>query len=191
MTGSMKSYILFAGVNGAGKTTLFNTNHLYAGMIRINLDETVRSFGSWKNSGDVLKAGLICVKRIRDCLQQGISFNQETTLCGRSIIKQIRKAKECGFRVELYYVGVESPEIAKERVRDRVKQGGHGIPGEDIERRYYESLKNLPIVLKFCDKATIYDNSEEFKKLAEYDEGNCMWLSEKPPEWFCKIMLPK
>ena len=41
------------------------------------------------------------------------------------------------------YIGVESSDIAKERVKYRVSQGGHGIPDEDIERRYYESLENL------------------------------------------------
>ena len=54
--GNMKSYIIIAGVNGVGKTTLFNTNHIYKDMIRVNLDETVRSFGSWKNNNDVGKA---------------------------------------------------------------------------------------------------------------------------------------
>lgn len=51
----------------------------------------------------------------------------------------------------MYYVGVASVEIAKERVALRVKKGGHGIPDKDIERRFVESIKNLPRAIRVCD----------------------------------------
>ena len=82
----MKKYIIFAGVNGAGKSTLFQTNPLLADMPRINMDEIVREFGNWRNAQDVLKAGKIAVKKWKDFIDQGVSFNQETTLCGKSKI---------------------------------------------------------------------------------------------------------
>lgn len=185
----MKSYIVIAGVNGAGKTTLFNTNRMYEDMIRVNLDETVRSFGSWKNKDDVGKAGRICVQKIQDCIKQGLSFNQETTLCGKSILQNIRKAKSCGYRIELYYVGIASPELAIERVRERVRLGGHGIPEEDIEKRYYESLKNLSDIISLCDKVVIFDNTDGFSKVAEYENGKCIWVIEKKPDWYFRCNL--
>ena len=52
------------------------------------------------------------------------SFNQETTLCGKSIIKNIKIAKENGFYVVMNYIGVENPQIAKDRVKLRVSKGG-------------------------------------------------------------------
>lgn len=52
-------------------------------------------------------------------MNDGITFNQETTLCGKSIIKNILKAKELGYFIELHYVGVESAQIAKDRVKHR------------------------------------------------------------------------
>lgn len=58
----MKKYIIFAGVNGAGKTTLYQTDRAYKKLPRVNLDEIVREFGSWKNSADVIKAGKIAGK---------------------------------------------------------------------------------------------------------------------------------
>ncbi len=61
----MKKYLIFAGINGAGKTTLFQTNVEYKNYPRVNLDEIVRSFGSWKNNLDVLNAGKIAVKQIK------------------------------------------------------------------------------------------------------------------------------
>ena len=63
------------------------------------------------------------------------------------------------------YIGVESPEIAKERIKIRVSKGGHGIPDTDVERRYYESLKNLQRVIDICDEINVYDNTEMFKEI--------------------------
>jgi predicted ABC-type ATPase len=131
---------------------------------------------------------MICVRTIHECFQKGLSFNQETTLCGKSIINNILEAKDREYRVELYYVGLDSPELAKERVRERVKNGGHGIPEKDIDRRYYESLENLRSILSLCDKVVIFDNSDEFNKVAEYVKGECKWRSEKAAKWYFETM---
>ena len=131
----MKKYFLFAGVNGAGKTTLFQTNTGLMTLPRVNVDELVRGFGNWNNPADVAVAGRKAVELISRYFDEGVSFNQETTLCGKSILRNIRKAKERQYYVELYFVGLDNVELAKERVRQRVLAGGHGIPEKDIERR--------------------------------------------------------
>jgi predicted ABC-type ATPase len=115
------------------------------------------------------------------------SFSQETTLCGKSILNNIQKAKRLGYSIELHYVGLDSADTAKQRVKNRVMQGGHGIPDEDIERRYVETLENLKIVLPLCDVAAIYDNTEKFRRFAIYKEGKCVRVSSRVPEWFHKI----
>ena len=79
---------------------------------------------------------------------------------------------------------MDSPDIAKERVRNRVKQGGHGISDEDVERRYVETLKNLKIVLPQCDLAAIYDNTENFRRFAIYKNGKCVRISTRIPKWY-------
>ena len=84
----MKKYILIAGVNGAGKSTLYQALESLKNMPRINTDEIVRSFGNWQNMSDVFKAGKIAVKKIKEYFDQGITFNQETTLCGASILQK-------------------------------------------------------------------------------------------------------
>ncbi|CCZ60282.1 hypothetical protein [Hungatella hathewayi] len=78
----MKKYILYAGVNGAGKSTLYRTTHYQDTMPRINTDEILREFGDWRNTADLMKAGRIAIERLNSYLQEGITFNQETTLCG-------------------------------------------------------------------------------------------------------------
>ena len=79
----MKRYVIFAGVNGAGKTTLYQTNENIKKLPRVNVDEIVRDFGSWENFSDVVTAGRKAVALINDYFSKGMSFNQETTLCGK------------------------------------------------------------------------------------------------------------
>ena len=50
----------------------------------------------------------------------------------------------------MHYVGIESAEIAKQRIAERVKMGGHGIPDRDVEKRYEESLRNLGEAVGQC-----------------------------------------
>ncbi len=81
------------------------------------------------------------------------------------------------------YVGVENPNVAKERVKIRVSKGGHGIPDEAIERRYFDSLANLSKVINICDKINIYDNSEMFKLVMVIKDGEVVWKDKKTPNW--------
>lgn len=180
----MKKYILIAGVNGAGKSTLYQTLDSLKTMKRVNTDEIIRGFGSWKNSADVMKAGVIAVKMIKECFKNEVSFNQETTLCGNSIFKNIDIARSLGYEIELHYVGVESVEIAKQRIAYRVAHGGHGIPDKDVERRYLESFEHLNIIKDKCDLLVLYDNTEAFNRFAIYKNGRLYTITDEVPMWY-------
>ena len=183
----MPTYTIFAGVNGAGKTTLYSTliqeNHDFG--VRVNSDEIVISNGGdWRNKSDQAKAMKMAVKLIKDCMNKGISFNQETTLTGRSMINNILKAKRLGYKIIMNYVGLSSPELAIQRVAYRVSMGGHGIPEEDIKRRYHVSLSKLKELMSLIDELYIYDNSKHLKLVAKEIAGygtlldtDCLWLN--------------
>lgn len=185
----MKKYVIIAGVNGAGKSTLYQTNDNLKNMPRVNVDEIVREIGNWKNSDDVFKAGKIAVKKILQYMSEGISFNQETTLCGNTIVQNILKAKELGYSIEMHYVGVESVGIAIDRVKHRVEQGGHGIPERDIEKRYVETFQKLNKVLPECDLIALYDNTQSFRRFAILKNGKIVRLSHNIPKWFAKLEI--
>lgn len=85
----MKKYVLLAGGNGAGKSTLYQTLDSLQKMERVNTDEIVRNLGDWRKTSDVMAAGRIAVTKIKEYFENGVSFNQETTLCGNSIIRNI------------------------------------------------------------------------------------------------------
>lgn len=180
----MKKYILIAGVNGAGKSTLSKSIDELKNMNRVNVDEIVREFSLQKKDADMMKAGKLAVKRIRDYFAAGESFNQETTLCGKSIIKNIKKAKELDYFVEMHYIGVDNAEIAKQRIAYRVANGGHGIPEQDVERRYRETFIQLKQVMNWIDLLIFYDNTEQFRRFAFYQKENPIRLSKNIPRWF-------
>lgn len=184
----MKQYIIYAGVNGAGKSTLYHSR-LHDEMPRINTDEMVRQMGSWTDAALQMKAGAIAVKRIKEYFENDISFNQETTLCGHSIMNNIQKAKDLGYNVEMYYVGVSDSQLAKDRVAERVEQGGHGIPEDVIEKRYSTSLENLVKAIPLCDKIVVYDNSKYFTKIAEFEKGKLLWFNDVPNANWLKTHL--
>lgn len=187
----MKKYVIIAGVNGAGKSTLYQTYENLKDLPRVNVDEIVREIGDWKNVGDIVSAGKIAVKKIAEYFEKGSSFNQETTLCGRTIIKNIREAKSLGYFIELHYIGLDSVEIAKQRVAYRVKQGGHGISESDIEKRYEETFKQLNLILSECNLIAFYDNTEKFRRFAICKNGKVVRISHNVPEWFSKVQINK
>ena len=97
----MATYTIFAGVNGAGKTSIYKSTYFEQNKNekRINTDEMVTRIGSWKDNNLQMKCAREAVKLIKKYILDGISFNQETTLSGRSIIKNIKFAKENGFYI--------------------------------------------------------------------------------------------
>lgn len=179
-----KKYIIFAGVNGSGKSTLYALKNNWRDMPRINTDEIANSLGSWKDTAVQMKAGKIAIKKLNTYFQTGISFNQETTLCGKSILRNITKAKQLGYFIEMHYVGLDSVEIAKERIRYRMSKGGHGISDQDVERRYIETFRNLNQILAKCDLVVLYDNTQSFRRFAIYRKGVLERISHTIPKWY-------
>ncbi|WP_165045754.1 zeta toxin family protein [Adlercreutzia sp. ZJ138] len=174
-------YIVFAGVNGAGKSTLYRSGlwrsaDIPEKMARVNPDEIVRELGgSWRNTSDQLRAGRVALKRIDELFEKRTSFTHETTLAGRSSVQRIKHAHDLGYRVFLYYVGVESPHIALRRIAHRVEVGGHDIGERVVQRRFTASLSGLASVLDFCEHITVFDNTRVFTCIMEWSRGMLSW----------------
>ena len=185
----MKKYTIVAGVNGAEKSTLYQLNPRLRNEHRVNADEILREMNfDWRDFSSILVAGKEAVKRLNTYINEEISFNQETTLCGKAVIKAIKEAKENGFLIELHYIGLDSAELAKERVAHRVSKGGHGVCDEDIDRRYVESFKGLKEVLPLCNLVAIYDNTKEFRRFAIFKDGRLVRKSHSVPKWYNKFL---
>ena len=167
-------YVIFAGANGAGKSTLYWTLPEDIKFLpRVNSDEILKSQGGdWRNENDIITAMRTAVKLQREYFKNKLSFTQETTLAGASTIKIMQNAKEAGYEIVMYYVGLDNVELAVERVSQRVRNGGHGISESDIRRRYETSLNNLQKAIAVCDIVHVFDNTYKFVLLATFIGGN-------------------
>lgn len=183
-----KKFTIFAGVNGAGKSTLYNAEKDKNLGVRLNSDEILHDLGlDWKDTNAQILAGRKLLQRQKECFANELSFNQETTLSGKSIVKTIQKAKELGYQIHLRYVGVSSPEIAKERVANRIARGGHGVSGDTIEKRFETSKENFRTVVPLCDSVILYDNTDKMTIVAYILNGN-IELTPNRADWATELL---
>ncbi|MBK7037329.1 MAG: zeta toxin family protein [Bacteroidetes bacterium] len=159
---SDKNLFIIAGCNGAGKTTASFT--ILPEIIKcnefVNADEIARGLSPFQPEKVSFEAGRIMLTRINELLSENVSFAFETTLSTRSYNNKINQAKQKGYTVTLIFFWLQNVELAKERVKIRVSEGGHNIEPEIIERRYKNGIKNLfDIYLPIVDGAFIFDNS--------------------------------
>ena len=180
-------YIL-SGCNGAGKTTASYTflPEILDCREFVNSDEFAKSLSPFNPSNASVSASRHMLMRIQYLLDLGADFSVETTLATRSLVGIIQEARSRGYSVTLLYLWVQSPEIAIQRVRDRVASGGHNIPDNVLRRRYVTGIQYLfDIYMPLCDRWMIGDNTiPPFTLVAE---GNDKRTIIKDEEKFKKI----
>lgn len=158
-----KKLYIIAGCNGAGKTTASFTilPDILDCKEFVNADEIAKGLSPFQPEKVSIEAGRIMLKRINELLSENENFAFETTLSSKSYKNKIVEAKKKGYRVTLLFFWLQNTELAKERVKTRVFEGGHNIKPDVIERRYIRGIKNLfDVYLPIVDGALIFDNSE-------------------------------
>jgi predicted ABC-type ATPase len=141
----LPSLFIIAGCNGAGKTTASYTVLPELLHIKefVNADEIARGLSPFQPEKVSIEAGKIMLRRIQELLSQQRDFAFETTLSTRSFVGLINHAKKSGYTINLIYFWLDSVELAIERVKVRVSEGGHDIPNDTIIRRYFSGLNNF------------------------------------------------
>lgn len=176
----MKTYTIIGGVNGTGKSSLtgvLRTQTTDLGQI-IDVDKITA-----EGKLSPIEGGRIALQKIRDCLEKGISFTQETTLSGYRTETTAAEAKRQGYVIRLYYVGLDTPEECLARIQNRVRHGGHDIPESDVKRRFAGRWEAVSKVLPYCDEARFFDNDNGFLEVAEYRNGILILKGERCPAW--------
>lgn len=174
----MRTYTIIGGVNGVGKssfTGILKEQRSDLGFI-IDVDKITAELG-----------GKDALKKIQDCIDKGISFTQETTLSGRHTEATARELVEKGYRVRLYYIGLDSAAESVSRIANRVRRGGHDIPTQDVERRFAGRWEAVAKVLPYCDEAEFYDNDNGFVLVAEYRNGELRTVGSVVPGWLKEL----
>lgn len=158
----VKHLYIIAGCNGAGKTTASNTILPKSLLVKefVNADEIAKGLSPFNPEGVAIEAGRLMLKRIEELLNAEESFSIETTLATKSYVNLVKRAHEKGYVVHILFFWLDSVELAKMRVADRVANGGHNIPTDVIERRYYLGIRNLfRLFMNEVDVWVLYDNS--------------------------------
>ena len=180
----MKVYTIIGGVNGTGKSSLTGVLKTQTTDLGIIIDvDTITA----QNGGSAIQGGRIALERIKDCLKKEISFTQETTLSGRKTEITAAQAKERGYYVRLYYVGLDTLEESLARIENRVRRGGHDIRDEDVQRRFAGRWEAVSKVLPYCDEARFFDNDNGFVEVAEYLNGELLLKGDKRPAWIQEL----
>ncbi len=172
---------IIAGPNGAGKTTFAMKYLPKIADCRsfINADEIARGLSPLDVEAAQMQAGKIFLKAIDDYISCKEDFAFETTLSGRVYLQKIKQWRSEGWRVELFYLWLPNAESSAKRVEFRVKQGGHNIPLEAIERRYPRSIENLFDYAEICDSVTCYNNSDSIPELIFLQKDDILFVENE------------
>lgn len=176
--------LIVAGPNGSGKSTAY---------LDVGLQPAGRPV--WIINPDLLaarirnveklslnSANIEAVRRIEAWLHTSVSAHQtvgvETVLSTGKYRKLVLAAKKLQFEIQFYYVILDSPDRNVQRVRLRVKAGGHAVPEDKIRERYVRSLEQMPWFLEHADQAWLIDNSGAEPRLIGMKQHGTIRLDE-------------
>lgn len=182
----MYELFLIAGANGSGKTTLAKELLPEFGLEFVNADEIAGELNPGNVDKVKIAAGIMVFTKIDSLVTQGKSFAIETTLSGRYLVRFIQELKEKEYVVTLIYVFLDNPELAIDRIKVRVRTGGHFVPDQDVRRRFYRGKKNFWSIYKdLANYWEIYYNGEHgFIQVATGEKQNLTIIDETLFELF-------
>ncbi len=162
MEESHPQLIAIAGPNGAGKSTVapFLLRDQFGLMEYVNADVIALGLSAYQPEKAAFVAGRVMLERLRDLARERKSFAFETTLSTRSYAAWVRQLKQRGYSFHVLFLWLRSPELALQRVRDRVLLGGHDVPAATVRRRYVKGVRNFfDLYQTLADSWMVYDNS--------------------------------
>lgn len=142
---SSPGVVALAGPNGAGKSTtgpplLKET----LGVTQfVNADLIAEGLAAFDPAGAALTAGKVMLSRIKELANGRTTFAFETTLAGKSYARWLVELIKKGYLFHIVFLMLPSPEFALERVRDRVRRGGHAVPEQTVRRRFHTGLTDF------------------------------------------------
>jgi predicted ABC-type ATPase len=157
-----KRILILAGPNGAGKTTFAREFLLREGSCPdfVNADLIAAGLSPFDPARAALRAGRLMLELIAEHVRRGDSFAFETTLAGRNFARAIEGWHGSGYHTSLIFLSLPSADLAVQRVAQRVRQGGHAVPEEDIRRRFERGRDNFETLYKpLVDAWTLYDSA--------------------------------
>ena len=180
--------VIVAGPNGAGKSTFVETFLKPTGILVVNPDEVAKALSPDSPEALAYEAARVADAWRRDLAARGVSFCMETVFSDPQGAK-VDFLKECrsnGYRVVMVFIGLESADLSRGRIMERVEAGGHDVPEEKIVTRFPRTFANLRQALTFVDQAFLFDNSsadQPYRFVAEFRNGRRRRRKGYRPAW--------
>jgi len=184
--------IFLAGPNGAGKTTFFEQYLDRLGLPYVNADRiarVLRSTDPTAASDDIDRRAFGEAERLRTSfVEAAVSFCTETVFSdpASAKLKFLKRARASGFAIFLIFVGLDDPDLAVARVKQRVHHGGHDVPDAKLRARFPRILANLRGAIPIVDEAFLFDNSSydtPYRIVAVYRQGHLVSRHPPLPPW--------
>jgi predicted ABC-type ATPase len=171
----MPHLYIIAGCNGTGKTTAAYSMlpETFKCIPFVNADEIARGFSPFQPEVVAIHAGRIMLQRIDELIALSQDFAFETTMSSKSYIQTIKKAQAHNYHVTLLYFWLDTPQLAINRIRERVAAGGHHVPDDVVTRRHERSLNNfINNYRPLCDYWLMMNNSGKQSEIIDEVKAN-------------------
>ena len=163
MSNQQKYLYIISGANGSGKSTFAEVLLKEKNLEFLNADEIAKELAPNAINSVPISAGKEYFKRLKLYFDNKKSFAVESTLSGNNVIRIIKRAQDLNYKIILVYSFLQNCTTCIERVKKRVKNGGHNVPEEDIIRRYYKSLVKFWNEYRYMvDEWTLFFNGYDY-----------------------------
>jgi len=178
--------IVIAGPNGAGKSTAAPAILRDFLGVRdfVNADTVALGLSGFSPDTAAVAAGRVVLQRIQGLISEHRDFALESTLSGRSLATSLRIAIQEGYAVHIVYFWLPSAQSSVDRVMQRVRAGGHGVPATTLLRRYGRSVRNfLTLYLPLAHQWEVFENSSSRPLLVARGQGHTVREVRQPALW--------
>lgn len=126
----------------------------------VNADLIAQGLAPFEPRAAAIKAGKLVLQQIHEFARRGVDFAFETTLSGKLHADLLKELKLKGYILHLFFLWIPHPELAIARIKDRVKEGGHHIPSQDVRRRFTRGIDNFfHLYEPMMNRWMLFDNS--------------------------------